>query len=770
VWIIDDVRIGERESLPDLGLPFTDDMESGDSGWEPGGQWVLVGDDAHSPEHAWSMNPGEENQRNTDFALKLAGLIAVPGDAVNPNLTYYDRIEAASDTTLQVEATTNDGLDWIVLQNFGAADNTADWTLREIALTDYIGETIGIRCRAIQGSSWSVDTWLIDDVWVGDDAPAPTASSTPTDTATEIATATATPSSTPEPSATKEGTETPTPTATEDETATPEATSTYTPTPTPTPTPTSLAANGTTGSVVMAAIVLKPVGENTSSMPAPAPQAGEVVTRVIDYSYDPLYRLTAADYDDGTFFHYSYDSVGNRLTQETLAGTNSYVYDIANRLIEVDGVSYTWDANGNLLNDGMRTYTYNSANRLVGVAQGGDAYSFAYNGLGDRLQQTVNGTRTNYTLDINRDLTQVLHDGTNAYLYGLERIGEAQPDGWQYHLTDGLISVRQLSNPAAVIFLSKVYKPFGGMLGSLGNVGTVYGFTGELTDPTGLIYLRTRYLETSTGRFIQADPVVGTAFIPLSLHPYLYANDNPLKYVDPQGTQSIIEKVLESLRDKAEACFNAGDLDCVWRCYKALAIGGNLLGYKHASDHMNRFLHKKGDIFYHPIRSSDAPDTSDWIRTSPSVVAERQLIEQEMLFLVHGTARRGTLVGKVVASQRPVDPDPETEKDLYYSMNIFTLWADASFEIKGCYELTLRPTYHFRDPYDWHAGLAAGGAVPGLAGFKDEWAAALHDAGLALEYGITGYWKGPNKIFLLPTNWLNLDVAPPALSSSIIPR
>jgi len=44
--------------------------------------------------------------------------------------------------------------------------------------------------------------------------------------------------------------------------------------------------------------------------------------------------------------------VGNRLTQETLAGTNNYVYDNANRLTEVDGVSYTWSANGNLLSDG----------------------------------------------------------------------------------------------------------------------------------------------------------------------------------------------------------------------------------------------------------------------------------------------------------------------------------------------------------------------------------------------------------------------------------
>jgi hypothetical protein len=50
--------------------------------------------------------------------------------------------------------------------------------------------------------------------------------------------------------------------------------------------------------------------------------------------------------------------VGNRLTQDTLAGSNTYLYDIANRLIEVDGVTLTWDDNGNLLSDGVSTYEY----------------------------------------------------------------------------------------------------------------------------------------------------------------------------------------------------------------------------------------------------------------------------------------------------------------------------------------------------------------------------------------------------------------------------
>ncbi|MDP1624666.1 MAG: hypothetical protein Q8L64_02745 [bacterium] len=87
----------------------------------------------------------------------------------------------------------------------------------------------------------------------------------------------------------------------------------------------------------------------------------------IDYTYDALYRLTAAEYSDGKYYHYAYDSVGNRLNEETHLGTTTYAYDIANRLASVNSTSYTWDNNGNLLDDGANTYVYDSANRLVSV-------------------------------------------------------------------------------------------------------------------------------------------------------------------------------------------------------------------------------------------------------------------------------------------------------------------------------------------------------------------------------------------------------------------
>src|SRR6185295_1753118 len=143
-----------------------------------------------------------------------------------------------------------------------------------------------------------------------------------------------------------------------------------------------------------------------------------VVSRTITYTYDSLYRLTNAKYSTSEVYTYTYDAVGNRLTQTTLAATTVYTYDAANRLTNVDLITYTWDAKGNLLADGTYTYTYDAANRPLTMTQGTTlTYTYAYNGDGTRLKQTVitsTSTPTTYTVDLAAGLTQVLVDVTNG--------------------------------------------------------------------------------------------------------------------------------------------------------------------------------------------------------------------------------------------------------------------------------------------------------------------------------------------------------------------
>ena len=52
---------------------------------------------------------------------------------------------------------------------------------------------------------------------------------------------------------------------------------------------------------------------------------------------------------------------------------------------------------------------------------------------------------------------------------------------------------------------------------------------------TGLYYLRARYMNPATATFTSMDSYAGNIYDPASLHRYLYANANPVKYTDPSG-------------------------------------------------------------------------------------------------------------------------------------------------------------------------------------------------------------------------------------------
>jgi RHS repeat-associated protein len=150
-------------------------------------------------------------------------------------------------------------------------------------------------------------------------------------------------------------------------------------------------------------------------------------------------------------------------------------------------------------------YTYDEANRLVGVSGAQSSTTMAYNGLGDRLQQTVGGVTTHYTLDINNSLSQVLSDGTDRYLYGMGRIAQQTPNGLLYFLPDALGTVRQLADPSGGIIFAQSFDPYGNLLSSQGAAASPYGFAGEWGDAGGLIYLRARYYLPQAGIFTARD-------------------------------------------------------------------------------------------------------------------------------------------------------------------------------------------------------------------------------------------------------------------------
>ncbi len=85
------------------------------------------------------------------------------------------------------------------------------------------------------------------------------------------------------------------------------------------------------------------------------------------------------------------------------------------------------------------------------------------------------------------------------------------------------------------VALSRSYTPFGELADETAFQTSAYGFTGEWTDPTNLIFLRARYYAPEQGRFTTHDLFPGIAVAPSTLHPYLYTLNNPLLYTDPSG-------------------------------------------------------------------------------------------------------------------------------------------------------------------------------------------------------------------------------------------
>jgi len=189
----------------------------------------------------------------------------------------------------------------------------------------------------------------------------------------------------------------------------------------------------------------------------------------------------------------------------------------------------------------MNTYTYDTANRLVTVTNATTSSGYAYNGLGDRLQQTVNGQTTTYTLDLNTSLTQVLSDGQYAYLYGNGRIAQETSSSTEYFLGDALGSVRQLADSNAEITLAKSYDPYGQVLSSVGDGESAFAYTGEAMGANGLTYLRARYYAPWQGRFVSRDTWGGNLDNPVSYNKWLYGYANPIKNIDPSGYITVDE-------------------------------------------------------------------------------------------------------------------------------------------------------------------------------------------------------------------------------------
>jgi len=172
---------------------------------------------------------------------------------------------------------------------------------------------------------------------------------------------------------------------------------------------------------------------------------------------------------------------------------------------------------------------------MTGNVIGGGTASYVYNGDGLRLSRTIGGQTASNVWDVASSYPLLLRDGTNTYVWGLGLVSMTDNAGVKtYPLVDGLGSTANVIDTAGNVVGSYTYDAFGAVRTHSG-ASTEFSFTGEQNDPNGLEYLRARYYDPATGRFLGQDPADADYNAPGTLNRFVYVLNNPANLLDPTG-------------------------------------------------------------------------------------------------------------------------------------------------------------------------------------------------------------------------------------------
>ena len=96
-------------------------------------------------------------------------------------------------------------------------------------------------------------------------------------------------------------------------------------------------------------------------------------------------------------------------------------------------------------------------------------------------------------------------------------------------------NVVSLTNNSGTVINEYEYDTFGNVMGTE-DLSNGFSYAGEQYDKeTGLIFLRSRYYDSSLGRFITKDSFPGVKSLSQSLNSYIYVRNNPVNNIDPTG-------------------------------------------------------------------------------------------------------------------------------------------------------------------------------------------------------------------------------------------
>jgi RHS repeat-associated protein len=286
-------------------------------------------------------------------------------------------------------------------------------------------------------------------------------------------------------------------------------------------------------------------------------------------AYDNLDRLTQTTSPSTVFSTatYSYDVLDNLTTVNISGGSqarnHSYVYDATTRRLSqvkntVGGAiiaNLTYDVQGNLASKGPagspQSYSFDLGNRLRSVPNLETGYEYDGHGRrvfantvgsGSILSQYANSGQVLYQED-NKQSKRLdyVYLGNRLIAYR-ERPLSSGTVTVKYQHTDALGSPIAVTNSAKTLIESSEYEPFGQLVNKPLFDGP--GYTGHVQDAaTGLTYMQQRYYDPQIGRFLSVDPVTALNDPVALFNRYMYAGNNPINAVDPDGRRCVVANI-----------------------------------------------------------------------------------------------------------------------------------------------------------------------------------------------------------------------------------
>jgi RHS repeat-associated protein len=272
------------------------------------------------------------------------------------------------------------------------------------------------------------------------------------------------------------------------------------------------------------------------------------------YSYDDLDRLTGFD-GMATSQRYAYDKNGNRM--QVSFGAASYAYTLSatsNRLLAATGPApartNTFDAAGNLLDDGTVRYTYNANRQIDSATRAGITTRYLTNGRGERVFKNSFAGTTYYVYDERGHLLGE-YDAHGKPLQETVYLGDlpvavvkpgASGPAVYYVYADHLRAPRVLTRAVdnQMVWRWDQADPFGMMPpdenpSGLGMFSYDLRFPGQVFDrETNNHYNYYRDYDPQIGRYLQSD-LIGLRG---GVNTYGYVGANPLSFIDPFGLQA----------------------------------------------------------------------------------------------------------------------------------------------------------------------------------------------------------------------------------------